>query len=211
MKNHRGLFITFESTKEGLGKTTQATLLAESLRRDGYEVVLTKESGGTDIGQQIRQILKYSKHDLSKATELFLQLADRAQHYKEVLKPSLKEGKIVISDRYFDSTLIYQGAGRGWKNALLWRLHHATTGSLLPDLTYVLDGESFRAMDSNDRFEREGTLFFEKVRNAMLHLTTKDNRYVLLNANVDAGVLAKQIRSVIDDRKLLELVKLPKL
>src|SRR5690606_10743103 len=158
----------FESTLEGLGKSTQAHLLAEALREQGFDVVLTRESGGTELGQELRKILLHSEYELSKATELFLQLADRAQHYKEVLKPSLRKGKIVISDRYFDSTLVYQGAGRGWKDALLWRLHHATTGSLLPDLTIVLEGSPYKEMDASDRFEKEGTLFFEIVKNAML-------------------------------------------
>lgn len=213
MRNHRGLFITFEKTREGLGGTTQATLLAENLKRAGFDVVLTREPGGTPLGQQIRSLLLDPTNKLSKATELFLFLADRAQHYKEVLKPALKEGKIVICDRYFDSTLVYQGAGRGWKNALLWRLHHATTGSLLPNLTIVLDGEPHinRADNNPDRIEGEGTFFFEKVRNAMLHLAWKDERYVVLNANTDAETLAKQIMDIIHERKLLELVKgLPK-
>lgn len=213
MRNHKGLFISIEGTKEGLGKSTQARQVAKALRRDGYEVVLTREPGGTEFGQQVRSILLNPENKLSKATELFLFMADRAQHYKEVLKPALKEGKIVICDRYFDSTLVYQGAGRGWKNAFLWRLHHATTGSLLPNLTVVLDGESHidRAENNPDRIEGEGTLFFEKVKNTMLHLTTKDTRYVVVNANVEAEMLTRDILQVIHERKLLELVKeLPK-
>lgn len=208
MRSHRGLLISFEKTKEGLGGSTQALLLAESLRRDGYEVVLTREPGGTDFGKQIRQILLDPNNKLSKATELFLFLADRAQHYKEVLKPALKAGKIVICDRYFDSTLVYQGAGRGWKTAFLLRLHHATTGSLYPDLTIVLDGEPHinRAENNPDRIEGEGTLFFDKVRNAMLSLT-KEPRYQVMDANVTPEALAKQIRRVIDERELLS--KLP--
>jgi dTMP kinase len=213
MRSHKGLFISFEKTKEGLGGTTQAQQVAKALRRAGYEVVLTNEPGGTEFGQQIRSILLNPRNKLSKATELFLFMADRSQHYKEVLKPALKDGKIVICDRYFDSTLVYQGAGRGWKNALLWRLHHATTGSLLPNLTVVLDGEPHinRAENNPDRIEGEGTLFFDKVRSAMLHLTTKDERYVVMNANVDANTLTENILGVINERKLLELVKeLPK-
>lgn len=212
MRNHRGLFISIEGTAEGLGKSTQAQMLAETLRKDGYEVVLTKEPGGTVLGQQIRSILLNPNNKLSKATELFLFLADRAQHYKEVLKPALKDGKVVICDRFFDSTLVYQGAGRGWKFAFLWRLHHATTGSLLPNLTVVLDGKPHinRAENNPDRMEGEGTLFFDKVRNTMLYLTTKDKRYVVMDANVDAETLTQQIKAVIDERKLLELAKLPK-
>lgn len=213
MRTHKGLFITFESTVEGIGKSTQAHLLAEALRKEGYEVVLTKEPGGTVLGQQLRNILLDPNSKLSKATELFLMMADRAQHYKEVLKPALKNGQIVICDRYMDSTLVYQGAGRGWKNAFLWRLHHATTGSLLPNLTIVLDGKPHinRAENNPDRFEREGTIFYSKVSQAMLHIASKSNRYVVLNGNVDADSLTQDILRIIHGRKLLELVETPKL
>lgn len=209
MRSSRGLFITFEGVHEGIGKTTQAELLAETLRRAGYEVVLTRESGGTALGRRIREILlDPSVDNMSKATELFLQMADRAQHYKEVLKPSLKRGAIVISDRYFDSTLVYQGAGRGWKSALLWRLHHATTGSLLPHLTIVLNGQPHvnRGEGAPDRIESEDGEFFSRVGTAMLHIASKDQRYAVVDANQDAGQVAQRILDTINERKLLELV-----
>lgn len=211
VRSYKGLFITFEGTKEGLGKTTQTRLVAEKLRALGYDVVLTREPGGTELGQQLRALLLNPENQLSKATELFLLLADRAQHYKEVLKPALRDGKIVISDRYFDSTLVYQGAARGWKPALLWRLHQATTGTLLPNLTVVLDGNSHinRAENSPDRIEQEGTLFFDRVREAMLILSTKDSRYEVVNANWDREKLSQYIVDVMAERGLLELVKEP--
>jgi len=208
LRSHRGLFISFEGTSEGIGKTTQTHILAETLRSEGYDVVLTREPGGTKLGQYIRQILLDPTNKLSKATELCLFLADRAQHYKDVLKPALKSGKIVICDRFFDSTLVYQGACRGWQSTFLKRLHHATTGSLYPNLTIVLDGRPHinRAENNPDRIEAEGTLFFNTVRSAMLKLTTKDKRFTVIDANTDAMILAKRIRELIDDRKLLELV-----
>lgn len=209
MKNHRGLFITIEKTREGLGGTTLATLLAETLRNEGYEVILTRESGGTELGKQIRAMLKDPRNQLSKATELFLQLADRAQHYKEVLKPNLKEGRIVISDRYFDSTLMYQGAGRGWKTALLWRLHHATTGSLLPNLTVVLDGSPFRGLDNNDRFEMDSD-FQAKAEQFIRHQATKDERYALLTVDGDTSHMLNRVLGIIKERELLTLVSRPK-
>jgi dTMP kinase len=209
MRSHRGLFITVEKTREGLGGTTLATNLANALRAQGYEVVLTKESGGTELGQQIRKMLKDPNNKLSKATELFLQLADRAQHYKEVLKPNLRDGKIVISDRYFDSTLMYQGAGRGWKTAFLWRLHHATTGSLLPNLTIVLDGKPFRELDTNDRFEMDKD-FQMRAEQFIRHHALKDKRYELMQVDVDAAHLLERTLQVVEERKLLELVTLPK-
>lgn len=205
MRNHKGLFITVEKTREGLGGTTLCQHLANELRSQGFDVVLTRESGGTDLGKQIRAMLKDPNNKLSKATELFLQLADRAQHYKEVLKPNLRKGKIVISDRYFDSTLMLQGAGRGWKTALLWRLHHATTGSLLPNLTIVLDGTPFRSLDGNDRFEADKE-FQERAEHAMRYLATKEPRYALLEVDGDASAMLQKALAIVDSRKLLELV-----
>lgn len=203
VRNHKGAFITFESTKEGIGKTTQALLLYERLNSAGYDVVLTKNPGGTEFGQKIRELLLHSSFKLSKATELFLFMADRAQHYKEVLKPALKEGKIVICDRYFDSTLVYQGSGAGWKTAFLYRLHHASTGSLFPDLTIVLDGTPYRELSQEDRFERLGGEHHKKLERSMLHLATKENRYVILNANQSQEELANKIIELVRTRGLL--------
>jgi dTMP kinase len=210
MAKKKGFFVTFESTKEGIGKTTQASLLSSKLRDVGLDVVLTCEPGGTKLGQQIRVILKNPNNRLSKATELFLFLADRAQHYKEVLKPSLKEGKIVISDRYFDTTLAYQGAGRGWKTAFLWRLHHATTGSLLPDVTFVIDGTAHRPLDKNDRLELENDKFYQRAKKALLHLTSKSERYVLLNGNRDEEAIAQEIFEIVKQRLGVACQELPK-
>lgn len=208
LRRHSGYFITFESTKEGLGKSTQAQHLAERLEKAGFDVVLTKEPGGTVLGKQLRKILldkNAYEQPLSKATELFLMLADRAQHYKEVLKPSLKEGKIVISDRYVDSTLVYQGAGRGWKASLLWQLHHVSTGSLLPDLTFVLDGTPFNELDKADRFESENEKFFERVERAMRHIAYRnykreDNRYIVIDANHSEQELADSLFKTVTER-----------
>lgn len=202
MRKRKGAFITFEGTGEGVGKSTQAVQLAGRLKAEGHEVILTKEPGGTELGKQLRQLLLHSEVELSKATELFLMMADRAQHFKEVLKPALKDGKIIICDRYLDSTLVYQGSGRGWKTAFLWRLHHACTGSLLPDLTFVLDGVPHRERFKDDRFEKLDDSFHRKVKRGMLHLASKSDRYVLLNANVDETDLAQKILGVVRDRLL---------
>lgn len=206
MRNHKGLFITFEKTKEGLGGSTQSLLLAECLTVWGYDVVLTREPGGTELGKQLRQMLLHGEN-LSKATELFLQMADRAQHYKEVLKPALRSGKIVISDRFFDSTLQYQGAGRGWKTAFLWRLHHATTGSLVPDITFVLDGKPHREVPNKDRLEGESEEFKGRIEQFMRFQAGKDTRYAVINANQSIDAVTEDILRVIDERKLLDLVK----
>lgn len=180
----KGFFITFEKTVEGLGGTTQSHLLVEELRKRGYDVVWTRETGGTELGQKLRELyLDPNRTDMSSAAELFIIMADRAQHYKEVLKPALMEGKIVVCDRYVDSTTVYQGHGRGWKQAFLLRLHQAATGALMPDLTFVLTGESHRKVPNDDRFEKLGDAFFKKIKDGMLQLAQTDERFVKVVAN----------------------------
>lgn len=201
----RGFFISIEKTKEGLGGTTQAQKLADNLREAGYEVILTCEPGGTKLGRHIRELLLHThysdKEGMSKASELFLFMADRAQHYKEVLKPGLKSGAVVISDRYVDSTLVYQGSGRGWKSAFLLRLHHAATGSLIPDLTIVLDGSPHVPRDTSDRIEAEPDSYHERIARGMRHLVTKNpQRYEVVNANIPLDELAKQLFDLTIDR-----------
>jgi dTMP kinase len=193
MREHKGTFVTFEKTKEGLGGTTQSLLLYERLSNLGYDVVYTREPGGTELGEKLRSILLDPKTELSKATELFLLMAIRAQHYKEVLKPALKDGKIVICDRFIDSTLTYQGSGQKWKIAFLWRLHHASTGSLIPNITFVLHGKPYRQRNSEDRIEAYDDSFHRRVEKGMLHIATKSERYKLINANKPIEELSEQI------------------
>lgn len=200
MKSHKGLFITFEKTAEGLGGTTQTKRLTETLRNLQAEVILTREPGGTPTGEKLRQIMLDPTIDLAKSTELFLMMAIRGQHYKEVLKPNLKQGNVVISDRYFDSTLVYQGAAQGWKTEFLLRLHHATTGMLMPDLTFVLDGIPHRSLRKEDRLESMGSNFHNKVREAMLYYASKSDRYVIVNANQSEDIVAEQILNTVLDR-----------
>jgi dTMP kinase len=200
LRSHKGLFITFEKTAEGLGGTTQARLLYQRLKGAGIETVLTKETGGTVLGEQLDKILKDPTLKLSLAAQLFLVEADRSQHYKEVLKPSLKLGKVVISDRYFDSTLVYQGSGQGWKTAFLLRLHQAATGMLMPDLTIVLDGIPFRQLSTKDRWEGMGEAFHKKVKEGMLYFASKADRYVIINANRPEEAVADDIFHIIKER-----------
>lgn len=200
MRKHKGIFITIEKSAEGLGGTTQSLRLERNMKRAGITTVLTKEPGGTQVGQKLRDIFLDPNLDLSKATELFIMMADRSQHYKEVLKPSLKSGKVVISDRYFDSTLAYQGSGRGWKTAFLWRLHQATTGMLLPDLTIVLDDVPHRPLRKTDRMESAGKEFHKRIHDSMLHLASKSNRYVVLDANGSEDDLAEEILNLVKSR-----------
>src|SRR5690349_15027552 len=135
----QGFFITFEGI-EGCGKSTHVALLAQALQTQGYEVVTTREPGGTPIGQTLRQILLYStKTPLAGGTELLLMLADRAQHVQDVIAPGLRDGKILISDRFVDSTIAYQGYGREIDLSLLTRLNAFACAGYLPSLTIVLD------------------------------------------------------------------------
>lgn len=189
----RGVFITIEKTGDGLGGTTQSRLLYENLKRLGHKAILTKELGGTAIGQKLREMVLNPSTDLAPATVLFLIMADRAQHYYEVLQPYLEDGYFVISDRYYDSTLAYQGAGCGWKTDLLEQLHHTATGLLFPDLTFVLDGIPHRSRSQDDRFEKMDDSFYERVRNKMLELAHSHPRYHLLNANIPQNELSVQI------------------
>jgi len=133
------MFITLEGP-DGSGKTTQARLLADWLREQGYEVVLTREPGGTDVGDQIRVVLHDPRNTAMDArAEILLYSASRAQHVAQLIRPALAAGKIVISDRYADSTLAYQGYGRGLDLEMLRTITAFATGGLTPDLTLYLD------------------------------------------------------------------------
>jgi dTMP kinase len=174
----RGLFITLEGV-EGSGKTTQAATLAEALRKDGRSVSVTHEPGGTRAGEAIRKIFLDPEVSLDVASELLLVLADRSQHVREKLRPGVEAGEIVISDRYSDSTVAYQGFGRGFDMPLLRQLNQLATAGMVPDLTIVLDcpaeiglartrervkGHAHRF----DRFESEMLDFHRRVREGFL-------------------------------------------
>jgi dTMP kinase len=174
----RGLFITLEGV-EGSGKTTQAATLAATLREQGRIVSVTREPGGTRAGEAIRKIFLDPEVSLDVASELLLVLADRAQHVREKLRPGIETGEIVISDRYSDSTVAYQGYGRGFDLPLLRQLNQLATAGVIPDLTLVLDcpaevglartrarvqGQDHRF----DRFESELVDFHRRVREGFL-------------------------------------------
>ncbi|MBC7334081.1 MAG: dTMP kinase, partial [Actinobacteria bacterium] len=134
----KGLFITFEGP-DASGKTTQIKLLSSFLKRKGLEVLVTREPGGTDIGEKIRKILLDKKHySMEYKTEALLFLASRAEHTSKVIKPALKEGRIVISDRFFDSTVVYQGIARGLGKEKIIDMSLWATGGLVPNITFLL-------------------------------------------------------------------------
>ncbi|HVT20611.1 MAG TPA: dTMP kinase [Mycobacteriales bacterium] len=182
-----GLFVAFEGG-EGAGKSTQVQLLAEGLRRTGFDVVVTFEPGATAIGAALRQVLlDRDSVGLSPQAEALLYAADRAQHVSEVIRPALARGAVVVTDRYVDSSLAYQGAGRSLAEAEVRRLSAWATGGLMPDLTIVLDlapevGLQRRG-GPGDRLEDESLAFHHRVRAMFLQLAAHHrDRYLVIDA-----------------------------
>ncbi|HWC36120.1 MAG TPA: dTMP kinase [Mycobacteriales bacterium] len=186
-----GLFVAFEGG-EGAGKSTQVRLLADRLRREGYDVVVTFEPGSTTIGAKLRQVLlDRESAGLSPVAEALLYAADRAQHVADVVRPALNRGAIVVTDRYVDSSIAYQGAGRALPDLEVRRLSSWATAGLLPDLTIVLDLPPEvglrRRGGPGDRLEDEGLAFHGRVRAMFLQLASHHReRYLVLDATEDA-------------------------
>jgi dTMP kinase len=183
-----GVFITFEGC-EGSGKTTQATMLQDRLAADGREATLIREPGGTQVGERIREILLDSgSGDISPVTEALLFAAARSQLVRDVIEPALRDGKTVIADRYVDSSLAYQGVGRGCGLEPVKNLNDWATGSLEPNLTVYLDlsvedGLARVESDQKDRIESEDVEFHVNVRYAYNMLQRLySHRYVVVNA-----------------------------
>lgn len=188
MKIKKRLFIVFEGP-EGSGKTTQAKLLYNHLKKK-YDVVLTREPGGTQIAEKIRKIILSTKTKISPLTELLLYEASRAQHISEVILPNLNEHKIVISDRYADASIVYQGYARGLGIELVNKLNDIVVGNLVPDITFILDIEPKEGLrrvktrrGSFDRLEKENLEFHKKIRDGYLKLAENKKNYFVINVN----------------------------
>ncbi len=194
-----GFFITFEGS-EGGGKTTQVSLLADALRVRGHDVVETREPGGTPVGQTLRQLLLRPSTGpptdaLLPPAELLLMLADRAQHIHEVILPGVQAGRIVLCDRYADSTTAYQGYGRGFELAEIARLNAFVCGTCQPQLTFVLDlpvavgmqrANARRGGAAIDHFEAASVAFHERVREGFLAIARAEpERVCLIDAAQD--------------------------
>lgn len=207
-----GFFITFEGI-EGCGKTTQIRLLAERLKEQGRELLLTREPGGTEIGERIRSVLLDSAHrDMSPVTELLLYGAARNQHVREVIRPALERGAVVLCDRYADATTAYQGAARRIDARTIDEVHRVATEGLWPALTLLLDMPApvglARAQDRNlfenltgreDRFEREELAFHERVREGYLAIARREpGRVVVIDADRSIGEIQAEIASVVE-------------
>jgi dTMP kinase len=193
------LFITFEGG-EGGGKSVQAKALYRRLSKLGVSVLMTHEPGGTPFGRRIGRWLKWAKDtDISPLTELMLFNASRAQLVAEVIKPALKSGKVVISDRFDDSTTVYQGYGRGLELAMVKSVNRAATQGLKPNLTVLLDApveECFaRKGDCKpDRFEQEAEAFHNKVREGYLKLAKEEpQRWLVVDASQSKSKIAEII------------------
>lgn len=181
------MFITLEGP-EGAGKSTVAKGLAEALTQEGHTVCRTREPGSGDIGSKIRTLL-LNTDGTSPKCELFLFLADRAQHVETVVKPALAAGQIVLCDRFADSTVVYQGYARGFDKDLLRQWNDFATGSLRPDITLLLDlpaEEGVARVRVKDRLDSEPLEFHEKVRNGFLAEAKLDStRWVVIDARND--------------------------
>lgn len=194
------LFITFEGI-EGSGKSTQAKRLYEWLISQGYDCVFTMEPGGTQISKKIRAILLDNENTgLCDIAELFLYLADRAQDVEEVIKPALLNNKIVVADRFIDSTIAYQGGGRGLTNLTI--LNNLATQSISPNLTILIDitaETGFHRLKHRDRIELEGADFYHRVRAEYLKIASANpDRIKVVNGSLPPDEIENEIRKLVE-------------
>ena len=203
------MFITFEGP-DGSGKSTQLRMLASALREEGVDVVTTREPGGTEIGDQIRAVIMNMKNKaMDPRTELLLFNASRAQLVEELIRPSLAAGKVILCDRYADSTMAYQGYGHGLDKDELRRLLNFATGGLKPDLTLLFDISAEAGLkrrqanhDEWNRMDDYALQFHERVRGGFLELAAADpERWVVLDADRDPGVIHAEVLDIVK-RKL---------
>jgi len=219
---HHGKFITFEGL-DGSGKSTQIEKLARKLCAEGLPVIVTREPGGTAMGEKVRHLLlDTGTAKLSPLAELALMFASRAQHIQEIIEPALAQGRIVLCDRFTDSSEAYQGAGRKLGSEPVRALHRTLCGNLEPDLTILLDSDvaasvkrarrrnvarvsgNDRAQGDENRFEQENRSFFTRVRNGYLAIANREpQRVVLVDARGTPQETHKKIMDIV--RRKLKL------
>lgn len=198
-------FITVEGI-EGVGKSSNIQFIAECLEKKGCQVVLTREPGGTPLGERVRDILLAEfKEKTLPQTELLLLYAARLQHVEQVIKPALREGKWVICDRFTDATYAYQGAGRGVDYNTIDRLNDWTLGNFRPDYTLILDAPvevALGRIQHNrvlDRFEKEQATFFEKIRHFYLSRAAENpSQYVVVDASKALSEVKEHLSAIIE-------------
>lgn len=206
MNKFAGTFITLEGV-EGAGKSTHMAFIASQLKKTGREVLLTREPGGTPLGEQIRQLLLMQKSiTIDGMTELLLMVAARAQHIRDVIAPALHSGKIVLCDRFTDSSYAYQGGGRGIPAETITELSQLARTDLTPDLTLLFDVPVVTGLQracqgrEADRFETETFDFFQSVRNTYLKIAESDPvRVKIINTNMDINLVHSSIRKILQD------------
>lgn len=206
-----GIFITFEGI-EGCGKTTQIRMVAEHLKKHGHDVLLTREPGGTEIGEQIRKVLLDAAHrDMASITELLLYGAARNQHVREVIRPALAAGKIVLCDRYADATTAYQGAARAIDPEIIDVVHRVATEGVWPAATLLFDLSPVvgleracarnlceRTAGREDRFEQESLAFHERVREGYLAIARREpGRITIVDANREIDAIQEDVVAIL--------------
>jgi dTMP kinase len=205
-------FITFEGS-EGCGKSTQVRLLAERLKRSGIPLLVTREPGGTPIGETIKDLLQFAPHGsgMTPETELLLFEASRSQLVRETIRPALERSVCVISDRFFDSTTVYQGVARKLDARMVERLNAFAVGDCVPDVTLLLDVDAatararmlrrVRPTTSPDRMEQEPTEFYEQVREAYRQLAHRETKRIhLIDGAQPAEAIADEIWRMLSER-----------
>jgi dTMP kinase len=204
----QGLFITFEGL-DGSGKSTQLRMLASELRLRGMEVTSTREPGGTMLGRKLREVFLESDDVIDPLAELLLFAADRAQHVRKLIRPALEKGQIVFSDRFADSTIAYQGAGRGFPEKLIKQIVKIATDGLKPDLTIFFDlplvEAATRKLNQNDdgsdknRMDKEDTDFYRRVRDCYLELVKAEpKRFCIVDATGTVNEVHNRVKEIVE-------------
>lgn len=203
MNTPKGLFITFEGG-DGCGKTTQLNLVEKYLSEKGQNIIKTREPGSIGLGQKLREVLLHYDGDVASTAEAFLFLADRAQHIEKLVLPAIAEGKIVLCDRHTDSTIAYQGYGRGENIEQIKMLNNLATQGLKPDLTLIFDVSEeiaqTRVGAEKDRMESAGNEFHKRVRNGYLEIAKQEpSRVKVIDANLSIEEVFQQVKKYIDE------------
>ena len=208
MSKKKSLFITFEGI-EGSGKSYQSLRLYKKIKRKGYSAIYTREPGGTKNSESIRKIiLTGKKNKFTKVTDTLLYLASRNENFKRIIKPSLSKKKIVICDRFIDSTLAYQVYGNGVSRSLVNSIHDYILGSVKPDLTFILKLKLSKAFErinrrKKNRYDKFSKIFYKKVQNAFIRISKQSKkRYVVLDTSNDTSKTEDRIY-----KKFLEKIK----
>lgn len=201
--NYSGKFITFEGG-EGSGKSTQCSLLVSALQSAGAKTIQTREPGGTEGAEAIRNLLLHKEHGFDGETEALLMFAARRDHVEKKIKPALERGEVVICDRYVDSSMAYQGFARGLGEIYIETLFTLTCADVLPDITFFLDikpEEGIKRAGKTDRFENQSIAFHTQVREGFLTLAKAEpNRIITLDASLSIAALHEEIIGIVNSR-----------